>query len=397
MRGSSSKVLSYLRSLYRIGLWMTDFLVALLPKGKNRGAVLVMGLDRIGDFIIWFQSAKELGRIYPDQEMVLLASPIIVDFALRLGYWDQVWPFQRDRFGSSVLYRSRLLFKIRRFGFDVAMNPLREFRISDSIIRVSAARERIGSNGNETYRGRAWETAISDRWYSKIIDATPRREGTAIHNFFEFVNGIQRGNIKPRLPCIPRRAFDVPHWTVGMGSYYVLFMGCSDMFRAWPIERFIVVAGRLWREFGLKGVICGGTQEIQMASRVLKAAPKNSLISVTGKTTICELIGIINQAKLYIGNETGAAHIAAAVRCPAVCITGGGDFGYFMPYPADLRSGDRPLPVAVYQKMDCFKCVWKCIHPVKEGDPAPCISAITIDKVWEVICQLLGRNRDVTV
>lgn len=383
-----------LRSLYRICLWLLDSLIVLLPKGRNTGAVFVMRLDQIGDFVMWIDAAKEFRNIYPHRELVLLANKILVDFASRLNFWDEVWPFERHRFGTSVFYRLRLLHKVRFYGFDVVINPLREFRISDSIVRVSGANERIGSDGNETYRGRAWETRISDRWYTRIINATPRQQTTALHNFREFVNGISPVGSRPCLPSIPASVFDVPNNVKDIGDYYVLFIGSSDRFRSWPIERFAAITLRVWEKFRMTGVLCGGIQETQLVSPILRSVPEKALISSVGKTTVRELIGIISQAKLYIGNETGATHIASAVGCRAICIAGGGDFGYFVPYPEGLVDDNRPLPEVVCNKMDCFGCVWKCIYHVPEDKPAPCISSVSTDSVWEIVCKAIHKSKD---
>jgi hypothetical protein len=66
---------------------------------------------------------------------------------------------------------------------------------------------------------------------------------------------------------------------------------------------------------------------------------------------------------------------------------GGGHFGRFVPYP-DLPGQTNNLK-EVFHKMPCYGCNWKCIYPINEGEPAPCIANISVDAVWEKVVPLL--------
>ena len=81
--------------------------------------------------------------------------------------------------------------------------------------------------------------------------------------------------------------------------------------------------------------------------------------------------------------------IAAAVGTFTICISGGGHFGRFVPYP-ELPRQTNYLKV-VYYKMPCYGCNWKCIYPINEGEPAPCIANISVDAVWGKVISLITR------
>jgi ADP-heptose:LPS heptosyltransferase len=89
-----------------------------------------------------------------------------------------------------------------------------------------------------------------------------------------------------------------------------------------------------------------------------------------------------------VSNETGAAHLAAAVETPVVCLLGGGHYGRFVPYPEEYRA-KAPAPLPVVHTMDCFGCDWRCIYPVAKGKPTPCIERISVDAVWGAIERLI--------
>ena len=106
-------------------------------------------------------------------------------------------------------------------------------------------------------------------------------------------------------------------------------------------------------------VICGVKSEYEDAELIINQASIDSAINLTGETTLPESCELVRGAKLLIGIETSAVHIAAATNTPSICLLGGGHFGRFMPY-SEKRKGINP--VAVFSRMDCYGCNWKCTH-----------------------------------
>jgi ADP-heptose:LPS heptosyltransferase len=109
---------------------------------------------------------------------------------------------------------------------------------------------------------------------------------------------------------------------------------------------------------------------------------------LAGKTSLPEFVEVIRQARLLISNETSAVHIAAAVKTPSVCILGGGHFGRFLPYPEKVVNCK---PVAVFKKMACFGCNWKCNQPHNVNGCVPCIEQIEMPDVISAVDVALGR------
>jgi ADP-heptose:LPS heptosyltransferase len=364
-------------------LFALDSIVLTVNIKNQQNAVLFIRLDLIGDFIAWTGAALELSKYYHTQKRILLVNEVLYDLSCKLGYWDEIWPVNRNKFGSNPIYRLRILYKVRRYGFNIVINPRREFRITDSIVRISNAPQRIGANGGETFRELRWETKISNRWYTKIINLTPRFESSVFQHGYLFCKGM--GINLENLPIAfipPHVDEEVSEFDLRLSDYYIIFVGASDSIRMWPPEMFAEIARRIWMQFKMQGVICGGPSDIITSEKVLTLSCTGSLINFTGKTNLLQLIGIIRHAKLCISNETGAIHIAVATACPSICILGGGDFGYFMPYPIMPENINYSQPIAIYKTMDCYRCTWDCIYPITKNQCAPCISEISVDDVW---------------
>mgnify|MGYP002000195472 FL=1 len=108
---------------------------------------------------------------------------------------------------------------------------------------------------------------------------------------------------------------------------------------------------------------------------------------MSGQITLEDLAGLLSQSRLTISDFTRTTHMISAEETPSVCILGGGYVGRFVPYP-ELSGQINPINV-VYHKMQCYVRNAECIYPLKEDEPAPCISNISADAVWNNVKPLL--------
>jgi ADP-heptose:LPS heptosyltransferase len=177
-------------------------------------------------------------------------------------------------------------------------------------------------------------------------------------------------------------------------SYIVLFPGANWEGRQWPARRFADIASKVYKETGLISVVCGRPADKKLAEEI-STSTDTPVVDLTGKTSLCELIGAIAGAVAVVTNETSAVHIAAAVNTPSVCILGGGHFGRFMPYPLDMPNSGGGLPMPVFHTMSCFNCEWKCPYIGQKNQeklPAPCIEAISSKNVYMQLMKCLNSQ-----
>ena len=100
------------------------------------------------------------------------------------------------------------------------------------------------------------------------------------------------------------------------GAYSVLHPFASEPGKTWPAERFIAIAKHLRDKAGLEPVFLAGPSDDPSAFagfRVIQNAP------------LAQVKGLMAGAQLFIGNDSGPAHIAAAFGVPVVAIFGPSD------------------------------------------------------------------------
>lgn len=368
---------------------LIDAPINILPHSKHKvrmtkRRLLIVRLDAIGDFILFLDTFKEYKKLYPatDWEITFLGNQTWVDLAKKLPYADQYWFIDCKKFSREPLYRYRLLKKVRQASFDVAIQPTlsRDYAVGDAVIRASNAPVRIGSAGDRS-NILAWQKRRSDRWYSRLIPALDQPLMELDRNA-EFIRGLGLHKFQASTPVYPIDTLsqlpqespfiiDVP--------YFVIAPGAGFVEKRWSEKNFASVTESLFRRTGWTPVICGEPIEAPLAEKVTCFAPKLPWRNFVGKTTLAQMLHILNRAKLFVGNDSSAVHMAAAIGTPAVCIMGGGHFGRFFPY------GNLNRNKIVYKKMDCFGCNWRCKY-----SKIRCIEDIEVKDVLEAVQSVLA-------
>ncbi len=376
--------------LIRITLWdALDRLACFSLTTSKANAVLIVRVDNIGDFVLWLDSARHLKKYFSGQHLVLAANRSFAGLAGRCDCFDRIIAIDVGRLREDRLYRFRMLKQIRRVCASIAIQPTfsRVMATGDALIRASGATLRVGSTGDLTNMT-ASERAIADRWYTQLIPAA-NRPLMEIERHCEFMRGL---GVQEIIPAVARLAqvADLPSALQINSDYFVLFPGASSCLRLWPVDSFGAIARAICDAYGWRVVVCGSEADSALARRLVDEGPPSDAIDLSGQTSLPEFVEVVRRARLLIGNETSAVHIAAAVGTPAVCLLGGGHYGRFMPYSESVRG---TKPVAVFRHMSCFGCNWRCHLPHPEDGCGPCISAIPVQAVIMAARHALLRPR----
>lgn len=371
-------------------LLLLDSLVFLVPAGMNRSRkekILFVKLDRIGDFILWLDAAQEIRKLYPDgkYEITLLGNELWTELAEGPPIFDQVWRLDKKKLKNNFIYRFGTLRKIRKAGFDIVIHPVssREIWGGDSIVRLSCARQRIGSLG-DYMNIEPWQKRISDRWYTKLIPVS-KDSLMELERNAEFMRGLGAIEARARVPHLASTSYSRDCLKE---PYIIVFPSASEPIKQWPVENFLEIVKKIHEKVGCAIVLCGGPEDYLLGKRI-EEGRECSVINKIGKTSLIDLTSLIAGARILIGNDTSAIHIAAAVSTPSICIAGGGHYGRFVPYAAEAGPADN-FPIVVTSKKDCFGCNWRCIYPRSKYKPAPCISGVSISEVWDAIASTIN-------
>ena len=357
---------------------------------KDASRILIVRVDKIGDFVLWTGAAKALRTHFRDKTLCLVGNADWIEWARALHLADEYVPVDRNRFRLNMLYRWKLIAGLRHTQCPVAIHPTysREILLGDSLVRFSGAGMRIGSTGDSS-NTLAFLKSLSDHWYTRLVPSASEPLMELVRNA-EFVRGLglqefvaERAELGG--PAAPSLQTSNPK----TANFFVIFPGGSNPGRMWPAANFIALGKRIRAATGWDCRICGSRSERALGDAISKGLA-DSTANLCGTTSILELAEIIDSARLVVSNETSAIHIAAGMNTPSVCITGGGHFGRFLPYKVERCRNADTLPKVVAHPMSCFGCNWKCIYSTAGDEAFPCVSQIQVDAVWENVKPLLA-------
>ncbi len=242
------------------------------------------------------------------------------------------------------------------------------------------------------FRDERWPHLDRDRWFFQTVCGIPEFHGTVAWH------GRERQDRRLRLPSEVDRlleivslagtpvpdagaaAFDLPasaadrheverlwrEFRLDAASPIVAFAPGSKMpAKEWPIEHYVAVARRvLDSDPRAHVIVLGGVDDVEHGERLREATGART-INAAGRLSVLATAHALARSDVYVGNDSGIMHLAAAARVPCVAIFSARDNpGRWEPYGRGhtvLRT-DPPcagcmLQVCVEQRMACLRAI----------------------------------------
>jgi len=138
--------------------------------------------------------------------------------------------------------------------------------------------------------------------------------------------------------------------TAGEGPILALAPAANWVGKTWPLERFAQVAIRLLGEGGPlhRGRIMalGGPEDVGAVSALRHVVPMDRFIDLVGKVDVLTSYASLKHARIFIGNDSGLMHMAAAAGAPTLGLFGPSDEALYGPWGEKTRlvRGPRDYP-----------------------------------------------------
>jgi heptosyltransferase-2 len=166
--------------------------------------------------------------------------------------------------------------------------------------------------------------------------------------------------------------------TGGPGSSRIVALNpgaTNSRAKRWLAERFAQTADQLAARDGFQTIIIGTQGDLEIADQVASHMQSRAAV-LAGRTTIGELKGVLACSSLVISNDTGAAHVAAALGVPTVVVFGPTE--HFATRP--LSDGAE----VVRHPVDCSPCMLRDC-PIDHR----CMTRVEVDDVYHAARRLL--------
>jgi ADP-heptose:LPS heptosyltransferase len=276
--------------------------------------VVLFKLNQLGDNVAMVSAVQALRQRNPDWTLTVLTTPVAAElYGGPLGP-QQVVACDKARFESS--YRrpwelARWVFRIRGMRPDACLVPFDQGNAAHLVARLCGARIRVGA-ANPRIRVRGSLTA----------DAPMPAEGRPATWNWQVAGTLDRlagaGGAWPDEPPPP----DLRHLAAAGAApapgprRVVIHPGASGPLNRWPAERFRAVAEALSGDFAVDWVVHGASGEAPAGAREVRVG------------SLADLARCLGGADLFLGNNSGPMHVANALGCPGVVVTGPSALGW---------------------------------------------------------------------
>lgn len=275
--------------------------------------ILIIKPSAIGDVVHGLPILNLLRTTYPQATIDWLVTPACAGILDGHPQLNDVIHFDRKRLGGAwknrEVRRELVAFgkRLRDAKYDVVLDLQGLFR-SGWMAWKTRAPIRIGFRKAREF---------APVFYTHRVDVGSA-EQHAIERYLSIVEllGCPRGPVKYVFPHDDADKVH-SHTLVPPGiKFAVLLPGTNWVTKRWPVEHFAALVKPLEVRFGLKTVVAGGPYEASIAGQI------GATYDVTTKTTLRQLVALLERASVVIANDSGPMHIATALGKPLVTMFG---------------------------------------------------------------------------
>ena len=270
--------------------------------------ILFITATRIGDAVLSSGLIKRLADEIPNARFTVVAGPAAAPLFAEVPNLDRVIVFAKAKDGSHWLDLWRQV-RGTRWGLVVDL------------------------------RGSALARFVSTRRRA-IQRKVP---GPAVHKVMEAARTL-RIEDEPAAPYLftsPEIEAYARELTAGTGPILAVAPAANWVGKTWPLERFSQIAMRLLGPHGAMDggrlMVLGGPDDRKLTRGLQDIAPRNRFINLTGGVDLLTAFACLKHARLFIGNDSGTMHLAAAAGVPTLGLFGPSDERLYAPWGPDAR------------------------------------------------------------
>jgi heptosyltransferase-2 len=342
--------------------------------------VLIRTPNHLGDCVMAMPMINETREAYPGSTVTVLTPDHLAELFTRNPGIDQVLTIPTEHVhGLLSVFKIKDIIMPEDFQVGYVLPP--SFG-SASAFKLAGIPERIGyiADGRRLLLTRPLPlpTPLNSEHRSKVYFDLLRRGSGSVIDY-----------VKPKIFLDAADAADGAELLDGFGveaqdRYAVIAFRAVAESRRWGTENYTELTRRIVEEHGLKVVLVGSDKDRATGDEIVAAAEDlaGSVVNLAGKTSLRELASVCSRALVFVGNDSGPAHLAAAVGCPLVVLSGADD-------PNETSPMSHNKHLVYLDHLECISCVKnKC--PLKGDEFMQCMKEISVEMVMVSIDDILG-------
>lgn len=300
--------------------------------------ILVRGVNWLGDAIMSMPAVARLREAYPHAYIAMLTPAKLAELWTHFPAVDQVLTFtptdglfsiarmlRQEQFNVAVVLPNspRSALETWLAGIPIRIGYSRPWRNLFLTVRVQPRAE--------SYRVKKRSAREVRKLISKPGPANEQPEFTAAsHQVYDYLHlmsclGAKNELVQPML-SVPKAEKELftKRFLEQLGPGFSENLNLAALApgaeygpaKRWPAQRFVAAANELNSRTGCRWLIFGSTADVHVANEIARAVP--SAVNLCGRTSLTELIAGLALCRVLLSNDSGAAHVGAAVGTPVV-------------------------------------------------------------------------------
>jgi heptosyltransferase II len=335
--------------------------------------IIVKEVNWLGDLVMSLPALRSIRRNFSDAYLAVLIKRELASFFDGADWIDEVIPYTIRRGVGGVLDRGKIIREIRARQFDLAVLFPRSFEAA-FWTTMAGVRERAGFIADArgpllTIGANVPRDATSDhqsKYWLAMVRETLGIESDAA-DFAITAHEPNRERMRAWLTAHRRRS-DARLVAIAPAAAY-------GPAKEWPAENFGALIGSIAERWNAECVLVGAPGERAKCEQVAGTAARGAIVAA-GETNIGELIALLSLCDAFIGNDSGAMHLAGALGIKTVAL-----FGSTNPY----RTGPMGTNTwVVYHRLECSPCLartcrfghYNCLRQIGVSEPIDALAAL---------------------
>ena len=339
--------------------------------------ILVRSTNWIGDAVMTTPAVRTIRENFPESEITMLVHPWVSDVFRYSPRVDRLFMYDKKGRHSGIKGMLQLAGELRQEQFDCAI--LLQNAFEAALITLAAG---IPVRGGYTTDGRG---LLLTHGVHKINELNKKHEVNyyqrilrglglqpAVNELELFIPGEQIDGAKQRVEELTGlRPGSVPLVGFNPGAAF-------GPAKRWPAEKFAELAEMICSRTKARIVLFGSSADRETAAAIKAQAGDNAsrMIDLAGATSLIEAMALIGECDVFVTNDSGLMHVAAALRTPLVAIFGSTDHIATGPFSDNAVVIRKPLACSPCKKSHCPEKHFRCMKSIESAEVFAAVNRI---------------------
>lgn len=285
--------------------------------------VLVIDFGQLGDVVVSLPALGAIRNRFPKAAITVAVGTSAARIVELSGFANHTLKVDRVALRDGAKLKSlvqigALVKRVRNANFDFVID-LHSLSETNILGFLSGAKYRLYSRRPN----RSLDFLSNFRPQPPVEDTSPSKH--AVDRYLDVIKPLGIGEVS-RIPKLRTRVEDdkeiqkrLAKQGADSGAPLIgLFPGAGHPSRRWPVENFVLLADMLHRNEDVRIILFGGPEERELIAELRKNLPRNSI--VFDRLSIPQLASALARLSVFVSNDTGPMHIAAAVGTRTVVL-----------------------------------------------------------------------------